>query len=286
MSNPSINNPNNETQTIILKPKLAGFFWIYLLTSLPGLIASFLGIILMIVLIFAVGNAGSATKESLKRAGNNLEFKTIQEASVPTTNKVLVYNLEGAITSDKSSNVATLNQININPSQFAGIISAMNSYNQLPTEVKDGSMQAIQSLGQSEIVKTEERNQAELTDKIAQVLVGSLKVEAGGCSNQYYNWGMYWWGVRLRTSKCFGEDLKNTGAISSYGSQLAGGFCIVASVLAGAGVISCGLFMAIWWSVSWKMFTLGQAIIYNSDRCRQSWVTADIQYTSNFSVVC
>ena len=113
MSNPSTNNLNNQAQTIIVKPKLAGFFWVYLLTSLPGLVTSFLGIILMIVLIFAAGKAGNSTKESLKNA-NSLEFKTIQEANVPTTNKILVYNLEGAITSDKSSNVASSNQININ----------------------------------------------------------------------------------------------------------------------------------------------------------------------------
>ena len=231
-------------------------------------------------------------KDAIMREGLREALSNANLPQVPSLNLTdqEIKAVDELVKRDPSGNIfvtlSDLNKTNINPSQFAGIISAMNSYNQLPTEVKDGSMQAIQSLGQSEIVKTEERNQAELTDKIAQVLVGSLKVEAGGCSNQYYNWGMYWWGVRLRTSKCFGEDLKNTGAISSYGSQLAGGFCIVASVLAGAGVISCGLFMAIWWSVSWKMFTLGQAIIYNSDRCRQRWVTADIQYTSNFSVVC
>ena len=114
MSNQTDYKPDNSVQTVIVKPKLAGFFWVYFLTSIPGLITSILGIVLMIALIVGVSKSGSGADREILKNSNPLSFKTLQESNVPTANKILVYNLEGAITSDKSVSSSTTNQININ----------------------------------------------------------------------------------------------------------------------------------------------------------------------------
>jgi protease IV len=109
----SKNNAQNDTQTIIVKPKLAGFFWVYFLTSIPGLITSILGIILMIALIVGVSKGAGNIDKEMSKNSNPLSFKTLQESNAPTSNKILVYNLEGAITSAKNLGSSSGNQINI-----------------------------------------------------------------------------------------------------------------------------------------------------------------------------
>ena len=92
---------NNSSSDFTIKPKLKGFFLIYLLTSIPKIISSVFVMLIIIVLflisIFALLSGGSKSKNTIQ----DLNFITTKDNKHPDK-KVLIYNLNGAIQSGKA----------------------------------------------------------------------------------------------------------------------------------------------------------------------------------------
>ena len=219
-------------------------------------------------------------KDAIMREGLREALSNANLPQVPSLNLTdqEIKAVDELVKRDPSGNIfvtlSDLNKTNINPNQFAGVVSAINSYNQLPLEVKDGSMQAIQSLGQSEIIKTEERNQAELTDKIAQVLVGSLKVEAW-CSSSAYG-SLYRWGAFFRANYCWIQQLSAGLGAAKIASIFINLICSVATG---------GLCSSVYWLISNVIIQSGYFVVTKlgnqSVQCGYSW--ASIEFNFNWS---
>jgi protease IV len=90
-----------QNQKITVKPELKGFFWLYFLSVIPNFLMSLLWILLLILLIVgAIAGAGGAGKSN--NSINALAFEDITKVD-GTDDKILVYDLEGAIQSGGSN---------------------------------------------------------------------------------------------------------------------------------------------------------------------------------------
>ena len=89
---------NNQLppQTHIIKPQLRGFFWAYIIFSLPSFLTSVLVLSLVIILTL-VSIAGAGSSKSGVDKQEPLALETIQKSKNP--NGILIYELSGAITS-------------------------------------------------------------------------------------------------------------------------------------------------------------------------------------------
>ena len=127
--------------------------------------------------------------------------------------------------------------------QVTEISKAMNSYNQLPQELKDNSVGAIQAITQTTQLKIEEYNQKDLGEKVSQLFLGSVKAEAGNgiCTEQGYVSAVYWWGYTAKENKCrvarIARDLSNFLTVFAVFTATACG--IAASYFVVPGII-CG----------------------------------------------
>jgi signal peptide peptidase SppA len=95
-------NPNPVTkQEVVLKPRLGGFLWAYIIFSLPGFLIS-LALLLLTVLFIgglilgAIFGAGAGNQTSTA-----LTYNTIQKGN--TENGILIYDLTGAIDTGNNS---------------------------------------------------------------------------------------------------------------------------------------------------------------------------------------
>ena len=97
----------DNTQKISVKPELKGFFTVYLLSAIPGIISSFLWMILLIIIVFgAIAGIGS-TKNQSNTSNNPLSYTVTAGLDKPSDSKVLIYDLSGAITSGEGSTANT-----------------------------------------------------------------------------------------------------------------------------------------------------------------------------------
>jgi protease IV len=89
------------TQSVVLKPKLKGFFIVYLLTSLPQIFMSFIGLPIFLILIFSLIGAISSVNSSVDSDINReLRLESYDKIGSNKDNKkILIYDLEGAIQS-------------------------------------------------------------------------------------------------------------------------------------------------------------------------------------------
>lgn len=84
-----LNSPTNQNHNITVKPKLDNFFIVYLVSQIPSLIIKFLLVLLVIILIIvSVGASFSGEVLNSEVVVNN-----------NAVDKILVYNLDGAISS-------------------------------------------------------------------------------------------------------------------------------------------------------------------------------------------
>ncbi len=101
MPNLSDNNQPNSPQTIILKPKLGGFLWAYIIFSIPAFLSGLMWLVIVFVILVgsfaAVG--GSKTKSGINGINTEepLNLQVVQSGKNPEG--VLIYDLTGAITS-------------------------------------------------------------------------------------------------------------------------------------------------------------------------------------------
>ena len=86
-----------QNQKITVKPELKGFFAVYLLSAIPGIVSSFLWMLLLIIIVFgSIAGLGNANKQ----AGNTpLSYTVTAGQDKPADNKILIYDLSGAISS-------------------------------------------------------------------------------------------------------------------------------------------------------------------------------------------
>jgi protease IV len=106
--------PTLPPQTHIIKPKLGGFLFSYILFSLPGFIV---GIIwLLVSIVFLIGAmAGFGSSGSASGIDQSLEIATYREGK--SKEGVLIYELNGPITSGNLSESS--NQVEINTTKVA-----------------------------------------------------------------------------------------------------------------------------------------------------------------------
>jgi protease IV len=102
-------NNNQTTQTVIVKPKIGGFLWAYIIFSLPGFLVSILWVIVSVILMIALlAGIGATSQANAGQESLGLEVLKTGKSS----DGVLVYDLAGAITSGNFSNSSTGLEIN------------------------------------------------------------------------------------------------------------------------------------------------------------------------------
>jgi protease IV len=105
------NSPDNNQQTVIVKPKLGGFLWAYIIFSIPAFLSGLMW--LVIVFLILVGSlaavGGSKTSNGISRE-DPLNLQVVQSAKNP--DGILIYDLTGAITSGNFSASGTDVEIN------------------------------------------------------------------------------------------------------------------------------------------------------------------------------
>lgn len=87
---------DNE-QKLTVKHRLPGFFMVYLISTLPGVITGFL--ISLLVLFFVGAAIVSTISGSQGEAVERLDLRTVSQTSNSASDKILIYNLNGIIQS-------------------------------------------------------------------------------------------------------------------------------------------------------------------------------------------
>jgi protease IV len=89
----------DNTQKISVKPELKGFFTVYLLSAIPGIISSFLWMLLLVVIVFGAIAGLGATKNTSSPDSIPLNYTVTAGADKSSDSKILIYDLTGAISS-------------------------------------------------------------------------------------------------------------------------------------------------------------------------------------------
>lgn len=98
-----------KKQLIELKPKLGGFLISYILFSIPGFLS---GIIwLLISLIILIGGFVGVVASFSDRSGKSFDFEVIREGD--KNKKILIYNLNGPITTGTSNATGAIREANV-----------------------------------------------------------------------------------------------------------------------------------------------------------------------------
>jgi protease IV len=106
-SDPEI-HPKNDIirQQIVLKPKIGGFLWSFIIFSIPGFISGIIwmliSVVILILVLSGIGASNAQSKET-----QTLKLKSIQTSS--KSDGILVYDLEGAIMSG-GGDLSTINR--------------------------------------------------------------------------------------------------------------------------------------------------------------------------------
>jgi protease IV len=99
----------DTNQKITVKPELKGFFIVYLISAIPGIISSFLWLIVIALLVIGSFGAIGASKNTGNSASGMdtapLSLSTTASKGSDTDSKILVYELNGAIQSGSASGV-------------------------------------------------------------------------------------------------------------------------------------------------------------------------------------
>lgn len=125
-------------------------------------------------------------------------------------------------------NSQDLKNLKLNPEQVSQVSQALNNYNKLPTELKDGSSQAMNEILQTPTFQNELQKQDSLVDKVAGIVIGGVNAEAFGCRRQVKTYRQ-WWGVQHHLNDCVVNDLYiAAGSVILIASILALTFCPIA----------------------------------------------------------
>ena len=103
---------------------------------------------------------------------------------------------------------------NLNDQQVNEVVKAMNNYNQLPTELKDGTINSVQATTATTTLKNVEKDEATPLEKVISFVseFGNVKASAW-CSSQYGGW-VNWSGVYLRANDCTYRYIAGAGGVS------------------------------------------------------------------------
>jgi hypothetical protein len=148
----------------------------------------------------------------------NLDQKKVQEID-----KLTRKDLNGNI-SINSDEVKT--KLGLSDVQIIATNKAINNFNKLPLELKDNSIGSVVAITQTTQLKIEENNQKDISEKLSQLLLGSVKTHAD-CGDVTFSGYSQWWGGVIINSRC---------GWWSAGIYLSGIAVLIAMIASAAGV--------------------------------------------------
>ena len=140
---------------------------------------------------------------------------------------------------------------NLSDQQVNEVVKAMNSYNQLPTELKDGTINSVQATTATTTLKNVEKDEATPLEKVISFVseFGNVKASAW-CSSQYGGW-VNWSGVYLRANDCTYRYIAGAGGVSQLIFLVGTAICLSST----AGM--CGSLLPLFWTATnwlvWKI---------------------------------
>ena len=161
---------------------------------------------------------------------------------------------------------------NLNDQQVNEVVKAMNNYNQLPTELKDGTINSVQATTATTTLKNVEKDEATPLEKVISFVseFGNVKGQAY-CDYNAWADSYYWWGIRFRGAACYAQNLRNSMLILALGSSLSNGMitaaCILAGSITGIGGFLCYGISTFIMMKAWNMFSIGDAWMNTANRC-------------------
>ncbi len=144
---------------------------------------------------------------------------------------------------------------------------AINNFNNLPTELKDGSSKTIKQIFKTTIFKQLEKDENTLLENTIVFVekLGVVNINADSCYSSTIDY--YWWGVWFDHSGCVAKDLAYNFQQWGNNASWAGGVCS-----SGVGGWLKNWYIAIIGGAictipSWAMTNWGNTIGYQNDRC-------------------
>ena len=121
---------------------------------------------------------------------------------------------------------------NLNDQQVDEVVKAMNNYNQLPTELKDGTINSVQATTATTTLKNVEKDEATPLEKVISFVseFGNVKASAIGYGCYWINPWINWGGMGFEMSSCIKSLIINGSAGALWGLILTAvqGYCIYA----------------------------------------------------------
>lgn len=167
-----------------------------------------------------------------------------------------------------------LKTIRISDSKINAAKALINNFNSLPETIRDGR-QAIAQIVAQDVEKeyVNKQNNLKTSPNNIDGLLNSfnslftpIKAQAY-CSDQVWVRDVQWWGITLRMNQCYADRLAQGGAIMLTSSVIWVSICSALLLLAGAGLVGCGLVSLFWGLVSNAAWKIGSAGYDTVRRC-------------------
>ena len=169
---------------------------------------------------------------------------------------------------------------NLNDQQVNEVVKAMNSYNQLPTELKDGTINSVQATTATTALKNVEKDEATPLEKVISFVseFGNVKASAGsGYANGFYI-NFVWFGFTVSGSSSIWDFASTSSMIFSGISFFVARAC--------AGIWFCGIIGVITGFISAALSNYARGAYWVANACysRRSRVEFYIRSIYDFRV--